>query len=93
MRSLLQLFDTIISVYIFIIFAQVILSWLLNFGVVNIRNQFVKMVAQSLYQMTEPVYRPIRNFLPSLGSIDISPLILFLLLTFGRSLLWEYWPQ
>ncbi|TDI63480.1 MAG: YggT family protein [Alphaproteobacteria bacterium] len=93
MRSLLQLFDTIISVYIFIIFAQVILSWLLNFGVVNIRNQFVKMVAQSLYQMTEPVYRPIRNFLPNLGSIDISPLILFLLLTFGRSLLWEYWPQ
>ncbi len=93
MLSLLQLFDTIISIYIFIIFAQVILSWLLNFGVVNIRNQFVKMVAQSLYQMTEPVYRPIRNFLPNLGSIDISPLILFLLLTFGRSLLWEYWPQ
>ncbi len=93
MRSLLQLIDTIISIYIFIIFAQVILSWLLNFGVVNIRNQFVRMVAQSLHQMTEPVYRPIRNFLPNLGSIDISPLILFLLLTFGRSLLWEYWPQ
>lgn len=93
MRSLLQLIDTIISIYIFIIFAQVILSWLLNFGVVNIRNQFVRMVTQSLYQMTEPVYRPIRNFLPNLGSIDISPLILFLLLTFGRSLLWEYWPQ
>ncbi len=93
MRSLLLLIDTIISIYIFIIFAQVILSWLLNFGVVNIRNQFVRMVTQSLHQMTEPVYRPIRNFLPSLGSIDISPLILFLLLTFGRSLLWEYWPQ
>lgn len=93
MRSLLQLIDTIISIYIFIIFAQVILSWLLNFGVVNIRNQIVRMVTQSLHQMTEPVYRPIRNFLPNLGSIDISPLILFLVLTFGRSLLWEYWPQ
>ncbi len=92
MRSLLQLIDTIISIYIFIIFAQVILSWLLNFGVVNIRNQFVRGVAQSLFQLTEPVYRRIRNFLPNLGSIDISPIILILLLGFVSNLLREYGP-
>ncbi len=93
MFSLLQLLNTIINLYIFIIIAQVILSWLLNFGVVNIRNQFVRGVAQSLYQLTEPVYRRIRNFLPNLGSIDISPVILILLLGFLRSLLFEYWPR
>ncbi len=93
MFSLLQLLNTIINLYIFIIIAQVILSWLLMFDVVNIRNQFVRGVAQSLYQLTEPVYRRIRSFLPNLGSIDISPVIVILLLGFLRSLLFEYWPR
>ncbi len=93
MRSLLQLLTAIINIYIFIIFAQVILSWLVAFNVINVRNRFVMMVVQTLHQITEPVYRPLRNILPNLGAIDITPLVVFLLLVFLRSLLWEYWPR
>ena len=93
MISLLQLILTIIDIYIFFIIAQVILSWLVAFNVINSRNQFVYQVGSFLYQITEPAYRRIRAFLPSLGGIDISPMILLLGLWFIQSLLVEYWPR
>jgi YggT family protein len=89
MLSPRELLTALINIYILIIFAQVILSWLLAFNVVNVRNWFVMVVAQILYQLTEPVYRPIRDLLPKLGAIDISPVIVFLLLIFLRRMLWD----
>ena len=60
------------------------------FGVVNVRNQFIRMVVDFLYRVTEPALRPIRRIMPNLGGVDISPVILLLLLFFLRSLLSEY---
>ena len=84
------LISTIIEVYIWILIASAILSWLVAFGVVNTYNRFVAMVGDALYRLTEPALRPIRSFLPNLGGIDLSPLVLILLLVFARNLLFEY---
>ena len=90
MMSLAILIDKVIDVYTWIVIASAIMSWLVAFGVVNVRNQFIRMVVDFLYRVTEPALRPIRRLLPNLGGIDISPVILLLLLFFLRSLLWEY---
>ena len=69
------------------------MSWLVAFGVLNVRNQFIRMVVDLLYRLTEPVLRPIRRMLPNLGGVDISPVILLLGLFFLREPLREYvWP-
>ena len=90
MRSLIALFDTVISVYIWILIASAVLSWLVAFNVVNSRNRAVYTIGDFLYRITEPVLRPIRRVLPNLGGIDISPIILILLLGFLRNLILEY---
>jgi YggT family protein len=93
MRSLAILIDNIIDIYTWIVIASAIMSWLVAFGVVNVRNQFIRVVVDMLFRLTEPVLRPIRRILPNLGGVDISPVILLLGLFFVRSLLWEYvWP-
>lgn len=93
MLSLAALIDTIIDIYTWIVIASAIMSWLVAFGVVNTRNQFIRVIVDMLYRLTEPVLRPIRRLLPNLGGVDISPVILLLGLFFIRSLLWEYvWP-
>ena len=83
------LIDTVLELYIWLIIASVILSWLVAFNVINTRNSFVNQIGEFLYRATEPALRPIRNLLPSLGGIDISPMILILLLIFARRLLWQ----
>jgi YggT family protein len=80
MRALLDVILIALNIYMWIVIAAVILSWLVAFNVVNTRNPFVANVAEFLYRITEPVLRPIRNFLPNLGGIDISPIILFLII-------------
>jgi len=70
------IFNQLIGLYIFVVFATVILSWLIGFNVVNRRNQFVEMVWRFCTAATEPLLRPIRRMLPNLGGIDISPIIL-----------------
>ena len=90
MQSLVVLIDKVIEIYTWIVIASAIMSWLVAFGVVNTRNQFIRMVVDVLYRVTEPLLRPIRRILPHLGGIDISPVILLLALFFLRSLLWEY---
>ena len=80
MRAILDIILIALNLYIWLLIAAAILSWLIAFNVVNTRNQFVSAVAEFLYRITEPVLRPIRNFLPSLGGIDISPIILILII-------------
>jgi YggT family protein len=89
MRSILWLIDTVITLYIYILIASAILSWLVAFNVVNMRNPVVAQIGEFLYRITEPALRPIRNILPNLGGIDISPIILILGLFFIRNLIFE----
>jgi YggT family protein len=94
MNALLWLIDTLITIYIWLLIAQAVLSWLLAFGVVNRYNRGVAVIGDFLYRATEPVLRPIRSFLPNFGGIDISPIILILILMFLRRLLvYDIAPQ
>jgi YggT family protein len=89
MVSLLILIDTVISLYVWLIIASIILSWLVAFRVINTHNQFVATVGDFLYRVTEPALGPIRRFMPDLGGIDLAPLVLVLLLFFLRNLIGE----
>ena len=71
-----------IDLYIWAIIISAVLTWLVHFGVVNTRNQFVSMVGEFLWKLTEPAIRPIRRVVPNLGGIYISPVVLILLLIF-----------
>ena len=82
MNALLYLFNTAISIYIWLLIASVVLSWLIAFNVVNTGNRFVYQVRDFLYRITEPALRPIRNLLPNLGGVDISPILLIVVLHF-----------
>jgi YggT family protein len=84
MRALFLVIDLALQLYIWIVIAAAIFSWLVAFNVVNTRNQFVGAIGEFLYRITEPALRPIRNMLPNLGGIDISPVILFLIIAFIR---------
>lgn len=83
------LIDTVLELYIWVIIAFVVVSWLVAFNIINTRNAFVHQIGDFLHRVTEPVLRPIRNFLPNLGGIDVSPVVLILLLVFARRLLWQ----
>ena len=87
MKSILILLDSVVSIYIWILIINAILSWLIAFSVLNTSNRLVYSLLDISYKLTDPLLRPIRNFLPSLGSIDISPVVLILLLMFVRNLL------
>lgn len=80
----------ILGIYSAIIIASAIMSWLVAFGVVNVRNQFIRVIVDLLYRVTEPVLRPIRRFLPNLGGIDISPVVALLLIIVIQHLIVNY---
>ena len=82
LQGLLFLFNAAIEIYTWILIASVILSWLVAFNVVNTNNQVVYTIGSFIHRITEPVLRPIRNVLPSLGGLDLAPLVLLLLLNF-----------
>ncbi len=84
MRALFLVIDLALQLYIWIVIVAAIFSWLVAFNVVNTRNPLVGAIGEFLYRITEPVLRPIRNMLPNLGGIDISPVILFLIIVFIR---------
>jgi YggT family protein len=91
MNPFLWLIDTIITLYIWILIASAVLSWLIAFNVVNTRNPIVAGIGEFLYRVTEPALRPIRAVLPNLGGIDISPVILIIgLLFLQRLVYWVY---
>ena len=89
MYSVLMLIDRIIDLYVWVIILSAVLSWLVAFDIVNMRNRFVYLVGDSLNRLTEPVYRPVRRFLPDMGGLDLSPLIVILGLWFLRDIMWE----
>jgi YggT family protein len=82
MAALFLVIKLALQIYVWLLIAAAILSWLIAFNVVNTRNQVVSMVGDFLYRITEPVLRPIRNLMPDLGGIDISPVILILIIIF-----------
>src|SRR5487761_2786890 len=91
MNPFLWLVDTIITIYIWLLIASAVLSWLIAFNVVNTRNSIVNSVGEFLYRVTEPLLRPIRNLMPNLGGIDVSPVILIIgLLFLERFVFWIY---
>ena len=90
MKSVLILLDSVITIYIWILIINALLSWLIAFNVLNTSNRLVYSLLDISYKMTDPLLKPIRNFLPNLGNIDISPVVLILLLMFVRNLIFEY---
>ncbi len=78
MLMIQYIFNSVISIYTLVIFVMVIMSWLISFNVVNRHNQFVDMVYRTCVALTEPLLRPIRNVLPSMGGLDISPIVLLI---------------
>ncbi|HEY5965774.1 MAG TPA: YggT family protein [Xanthobacteraceae bacterium] len=84
MRALFLVIDLALNLYIWLLIAAAVLSWLVAFNVVNARNQVVAMVGDFLYRITEPLLRPIRSVMPDLGGIDLSPVILILIIIFIR---------
>ena len=90
MRALLDVIMIVLDLYIWLLIAAAVLSWLIAFNVVNVRNQFVGMIADFLYRITEPVLKPIRSMMPNLGGLDISPVILILLIYFIQNVIRYY---
>ncbi|MGB0697608.1 MAG: YggT family protein [Rhodospirillaceae bacterium] len=85
--SIAQIVLIAIQFYIYLLIGQAILSWLVNFNVVNTSNRVVYMIGDFLYRITEPALRPIRRIMPDLGSIDISPVILIFALILAQMLI------
>lgn len=90
MRAILDIVLIILDLYVWLLIAAAILSWLIAFNVVNTRNQFVSAIAEFLYRITEPLLAPIRNFMPNLGGLDISPVILILVIMFIQRVITYY---
>lgn len=88
MLALFETIDMALNLYTWIIIASAVLSWLFAFNVINSSNRFVYSIGEFLYKITEPVLRPIRNILPDLGGIDISPVIVLFAIYFIRRFMW-----
>jgi YggT family protein len=80
LHAIVDVIEVVLQLYVYLLIASAILSWLIAFNVVNTRNQFVSAVAEFLYRITEPVLRPIRSIMPDLGGLDISPIIVILII-------------
>ena len=89
MKSIFILLDNIITIYLWIIIINAILSWLVAFNVLNTQNRFVFSVLDATYKLTNPALNKIRRFIPTFGSIDISPVVLILILIFLRNVIFE----
>tara|TARA_B100000700_G_scaffold212930_1_gene234107 strand:+ start:2938 stop:3228 length:291 start_codon:yes stop_codon:yes gene_type:complete len=89
MKSIFILLDSIITIYLWIIIINAVLSWLVAFNILNTQNRFVFSVLDATYKMTDPALNKIRSIIPTFGSIDISPVILILLLMFLRNIIFE----
>ena len=89
MKSIFLLVDSVINIYIWLVIINAILSWLVALNVLNTQNRFVFAVLNATYQLTDPVLNKIRKFIPNLGSIDISPVVLIILLIFIQDLFFE----
>ncbi len=87
MRALIEVILLALQFYVWVIIGVAVLSWLIAFNVINIHNDLVRMLWNGLNALTEPVLRPIRRFLPNMGGLDISPIILFFIISFIERLI------
>lgn len=87
MIELLSFISYLLQLYVYVLIAAAVLSWLVAFNVVNARNPFVNMLGTVLYQLTEPVLRPIRRLLPTMSGLDLSPVVLILVIFFIQSVI------
>jgi YggT family protein len=87
MFELFQFISYVLQLYVYVLIAAAVLSWLVAFNVVNPRTPIVSAIGQFLYAITEPVLRPIRRMLPNMGGIDISPIIVILVIFFIQSVI------
>ena len=78
MTSLIQIIFVLLDVLWYLIVVQVIMSWLVNFGILNMSQPFIIQIWSSINRLLEPIYRPVRNFLPSTGGLDIAPLVVII---------------
>ena len=78
----LGIIDRVLSLYVGVLIAGAVLSWLAAFGVINTRNRFVQIVGDLIFRITEPALKPIRRFVPPMGGIDLSPLVLIFIIWF-----------
>ena len=90
MRAVLDILFIVMDLLVFVLITQAILSWLIAFGVVNARNQFVSMIWNFTRTVTEPLLKPIRRVIPSFGGMDLSPLVLILGIYFLRRVIVYY---
>ena len=93
MNSLLYLIIQIINLFQFVLIIYIILTWLVNFNIINTGNRFVYSILDALYRLCEPSLNFVRRYLPTFGAIDLSPIVVYLVLWFIKSLLIEYWPR
>ena len=89
MKSAFILLDSVITIYLWVIIINAILSWLVAFNILNTQNRFVFSILDATYKLTDPALNRIRRFIPTFGSIDISPLVLIWSLMFFRNLVFE----
>ena len=89
MNSILILFNDIVRLYIWILIVNAVASWLVAFNVINTSNRFVYSVLEISHKLTNPPLRLIRSFMPNLGTVDISPIVLILALVFLRNFINE----
>jgi YggT family protein len=87
MYTALSIVDLLLSVLLWIIIIQAVLSWLVAFNVINTHNDFVRQVLSALNQITEPLYRPIRRIMPDFGALDFSPMVVMLLIIICRKII------
>ena len=90
MQSAFVFFDSVVTLMIWAVILSAVFSWLIGFNIINIQNRLVYIIVNALNRLTNPFLIPIRRFLPNLGGIDLSPVVLILLLIFFRNLVFEY---
>ena len=82
MIAIFYLVLQILKLYSYVVLANVVISWLVAFSVLNTQNRFVYSILEMTYKLTDPILNKIRGFLPNLGSLDVSPIVLLLLIWF-----------
>jgi len=89
--TLMQVFVLILGIIWFIVIAHIVVSWLVHFQVLNLRQPLVSQIWYMLNRLVEPIYRPIRRVMPDLGGIDLAPLVVLIVLFFVRNLVGNYY--
>ena len=90
MAPFIWLFDLLLDIAISVIVVQAIMSWLISFNVLNLQQRLVRLIWEALNRLTEPIYRPVRRFMPNLGGLDITPMVIIVALLFLQRLVYDY---